>query len=92
MRMQGVTQGEKAHDPTLSYVRRSSYTRLDEQGLAQAQVQTIERVAKELSLDISTAGIMLVHEGWDENIVVRRYRLEGLFFAQACGVTPKEVS
>ena len=52
-------------------------------------MKTIERVATELSLDISTAGIMLVHEGWDESAVIRRYRLEGFRFAQVCGVTAK---
>ena len=56
----------------------------------EAQSKMIDRVSEALQTDKSTAGLMLMHTGWQEAVTLRRYRLEGLLFAQACGVTPKE--
>ena len=60
------------------------------QGLMEAQSKMIDRVAEALQTDRSTAGLMLMYTGWQEAVTLRRYRLENLLFAQACGVTPKE--
>ena len=44
-------------------------------------------MAKELSIDNHTARTILVNEGWNEDVVIRKHRLEGSQFLRDCRVT-----